>query len=634
MKLLGSNASTVFAGSLLLGRAYATPFTVGERNLVDDGEKIPCFEVQILKCSFLENEGQEISCDDWREGIHGCAQSAVTIGYSVKNIATKIEANVASELEAKILAGFGPIMTIPFVVGLSNSDGFNLKDVILPGGLSINGNQEIKELDFCDLDKEIGIYITGGVAGGETLDAKKCKSASDSISAVIPVPPSLSPAPSGKGKGKSKGNDEIFIGGKSGKGGKGKKANLGLDYFEYECSNGDALSLASASPSASPSSQSSPKTPPKRRIRQKVTKSPRAMTKTSPSITTHSSYAPESDRLLEKDTQSISPSPTKKAKSKKGNTGTITGFDDTLITKPTPKNCELCIRMMQEPTKEPRSRPLDNIYYSVKIIKSQTATQAGDKEIEMALMEVMNGFFKAKLLGCIEDDSARRRLEVTMIDMTSADFDKLNIGGRGGIGLCDGSEPSTCKAAEGRLKVYFESSGNDRNTDKAAVTWSISTMLSESANEIASYIEEVEELEFMAVSSNRSEILPPRSIVQSAWVVFPVIAATMLIIYGVMISIRENRKTLYKNLDEDEMKGGLFAPDDKVRSNDGHFPTIVEIKWENVQVVYDHGVVEDHDIYNRESLSRAATQFQMPTADQIDNGAMDNQPDNEYLYDQ
>jgi hypothetical protein len=184
------------------------------------------------------------------------------------------------------------------------------------------------------------------------------------------------------------------------------------------------------------------------------------------------------------------------------------------------------------------------------------------------------------------------------------------------------------------LKVYFESSGNDRNTDKAAVTWSISTMLSESANEIASYIEEVEELEFMAVSSNRSEILPPRSIVQSAWVVFPVIAATMLIIYGVMISIRENRKTLYKNLDEDEMKGGLFAPDDKVRSNDGHFPTIVEIKWENVQVVYDHGVVEDHDIYNRESLSRAATQFQMPTADQIDNGAMDNQPDNEYLYDQ
>jgi hypothetical protein len=159
-------------------------------------------------------------------------------------------------------------------------------------------------------------------------------------------------------------------------------------------------------------------------------------------------------------------------------------------------------------------------------------------------------------------------------------------------------------------------------------------MLSESANEIASYIEEVEELEFMAVSSNRSEILPPRSIVQSAWVVFPVIAATMLIIYGVMISIRENRTTLYKNLDEDEMKGGLFAPDDKVRSNDGHFPAIVEIKWENVQVVYDHGVVEDHDIYNRESLSRAATQFQMPTADQIDNGAMDNQPDNEYLYDQ
>jgi len=178
------------------------------------------------------------------------------------------------------------------------------------------------------------------------------------------------------------------------------------------------------------------------------------------------------------------------------------------------------------------------------------------------------------------------------------------------------------------LKVYFESSGDDKNADKAAVTSSISTMLSESAKEIASYIEEVEELQFMAVSSNRSEILPPRSIAQSGWVVFPVIAATMLIIYGAMIIIREKRTTLYKNLDEDEMKGGLFAPDDKVRSDDGHFPTIVEMKWENVQVVYDDGVVEDHETYNRESLSRAATQFQMPTADQIDK---DNQPEKEFF---
>lgn len=162
--------------------------------------------------------------------------------------------------------------------------------------------------------------------------------------------------------------------------------------------------------------------------------SPSAIAKTSPSITTHSSYAPEIDRLLEKDTQSISPSPTKKAKSKKGNTGTITGSDNTFITEPTPKNCEECIHMMQTPTKEPRGRPLDNIYYSVKIKQLQTATQGGDKDTEKALLEVMNGYFKAKLLGCVEDDSARRRLEVTMIDMTSADFDKLNIGGRGGIG--------------------------------------------------------------------------------------------------------------------------------------------------------------------------------------------------------
>jgi len=179
------------------------------------------------------------------------------------------------------------------------------------------------------------------------------------------------------------------------------------------------------------------------------------------------------------------------------------------------------------------------------------------------------------------------------------------------------------------LKVYFESNGDDRKADKAAVTSSISTMLSENAIEIASYIDEVEKLQFMGVASNRSEILPPRSIVQSGWVVFPVIAASMLIIYGVMIIIREKRTKLYKNLDEDEMKGGLFAPDDKMRSDDGHFPKTVEMKWENVQVVYDDGFVEDDETYNRGSLSRAATQFQMPTADQIDNGAMDNQPENE-----
>jgi len=327
-----------------------------------------------------------ISCNDWKKSIHGCDQGNVTIEYTVKNI-------VAAQLEAKILEGFGPFIHMPLLSMSNESEGINILNTIISEETPLRGNYDIVDLDLCSLSEKIGINITKGVAGGESKNATDCKEASDFIQITMQEPDETeSRAPSrskGKGKGatkapKSTGKGTKMKGSKSPKATKGGKGKG--NYFEYVCNDGNALSPTHTS---------------------------------SPSITSAPSTFESS-----KTTKS------KSAKGKGASTGS--GSGNTFITAPVPKTCEECMRLMNEPIEEPRSRPKDLIYYGVKI--TTTTTEVKSKDVKVALLQVLNGYFKAKLLGCSVNDDSRRQMEVTMIDMTSADFDSLEIGGRGGQG--------------------------------------------------------------------------------------------------------------------------------------------------------------------------------------------------------
>ena len=188
------------------------------------------------------------------------------------------------------------------------------------------------------------------------------------------------------------------------------------------------------------------------------------------------------------------------------------------------------------------------------------------------------------------------------------------------VDLCDAGDDN-CRGAEGRLKVYFESTGDDRIAAKRTVTTTIRSMLQESAASIAENIDEVEKLEFEYVDTNRSKILPPRKIIKSGWVIFPFVACSMLIVYGLLIIVRERSMMVYRNVDN-----RLFAQDNKLRSDDIDIPESLEKKqWDSVQIIYDDG--DNDDAFNRESLARCEQQFQMPSTDEFEDSQMDEQVD-------
>jgi Uncharacterized bacitracin resistance protein len=178
-------------------------------------------------------------------------------------------------------------------------------------------------------------------------------------------------------------------------------------------------------------------------------------------------------------------------------------------------------------------------------------------------------------------------------------------------GACTDTDVN-CRGAEGRINIYYESEGDDQAAAKRAVTLAVTDLLNENADSIASYVDVVEKLQFLKVDSNRSAIVPPQPISQTGWMIFPLLAGIMLIIYGVFIIIRERRSKSYRNVEDDRMDECLFG-DDKMRSDSNvKFPIPVKHTWSKVEVVSeDENDTLFHDeLFNRESLARADRKFQ------------------------
>ncbi len=93
-----------------------------------------------------------------------------------------------------------------------------------------------------------------------------------------------------------------------------------------------------------------------------------------------------------------------------------------------PKTCEECNKLMEEEVPSPEVSESTEIFYIVKIITMNDDITVPDSNVEKMLLDVLNGFFKAELLGCnFGTSSSRRRLE-SEIALHTADFDELTIG--------------------------------------------------------------------------------------------------------------------------------------------------------------------------------------------------------------
>ena len=106
-----------------------------------------------------------------------------------------------------------------------------------------------------------------------------------------------------------------------------------------------------------------------------------------------------------------------------------TGADDGLS-----QTCDQCFDLMSNEISEPEGSERKTIHYAVEILTKNDQDVVPNEEVEDMLLEAMNGYFKAQLIGCNIDSRRRFMIDVESIDLHAADFDHLKIGGKAAQG--------------------------------------------------------------------------------------------------------------------------------------------------------------------------------------------------------
>ena len=100
----------------------------------------------------------------------------------------------------------------------------------------------------------------------------------------------------------------------------------------------------------------------------------------------------------------------------------------------------------------------------------------------------------------------------------------------------------------------------------------VTKLLQSKAEAISEMMEDVDSLEFVIITQDQNAIKSSRSDSKLAWIITPLIVATLLILTGVFVIMRDQLSHSYMHLD-DGMDQGIFGLDQKVQSDaDIKFP--------------------------------------------------------------
>ncbi|GFH48201.1 predicted protein [Chaetoceros tenuissimus] len=562
---------------------------VQERNGNND---VDCFDLDV-KCTFLDEESEKVSCAKFDSKIHGCDLLTTSFTIGITNIASDtIRFNTGN---ANGLAEDSPIEDSSCFSDLVDSAIATGDTATYQCGIDIN---------FCTFEGKYGIFnLTGAKADSDSPDTFKCnlESKAFDFQSTSPTPaPTLSPTTSPTPQVTADPNAQP--------------------------------STAKPTPQATkePTSDQDPTSPPPTKST-KTSKSQKAKSSKS-SKGKYYKYSCKGDRRLS--SRRSSPSTSQKAlpsyssrrtKSK----STKSGKSGVWFQNPDPKSCDECAAIMENDGDQTigGSEKL-KVYYGLKIGVKSNSTMT-DKEMESALKEVLNGYYQAEFGGCNPSSTTDpdRKLqveggEISTISLENADFNWLDLSVRGTKTFCS-SKDENCMGGEGRIGMAYETDGDNRNLDISAITIYTLQILQENNETLAAYIPDLEELYFVSSATSRNAIIPQIT-VQSGWVLFPLIAGIMLTIYGAFVILREKFSPRYQNVEEDSsVNCGLFAPNDKLRSDDDFdLPPSTNINWDKVEIIVDDGILEVHDEFNRNSLaSKAGDRFQIRTS--ITSGSYD-----------
>lgn len=208
--------------------------------------------------------------------------------------------------------------------------------------------------------------------------------------------------------------------------------------------------------------------------------------------------------------------------------------------------CIACMELMKNDIKIGRGASNISLYFSLVLFSERNVT---DFLLEKALIEVLNGIFKAEFLGCNENEASRILPNHTSLVL--ADFQDMDINTMNPT-ECSFLErdftESECRSAIGKVQVHYVGV----NTE-IEISYQMLQLLDHYSDWIRSYIEEVNGLYFVAITGSKDSLLAGNSTrsQRHTWVIPTFMLSFILLIVAGLFVLHCKGKKLWMKIQDD-----------------------------------------------------------------------------------
>lgn len=211
-------------------------------------------------------------------------------------------------------------------------------------------------------------------------------------------------------------------------------------------------------------------------------------------------------------------------------------------------SCLVCMDLMKNDIEVGSDANKISLYFSMVILSESYAT---DFLLGKALLEVLNGIFKAEFLGC--NDNQNSRLLIKDTGLVLADFQYIDINAikRESCSTFETeSKEPYCRSAIGEVQVHYVGVRTE-----SEISHKVLQLLERYSYWIISYIDEVHELHFDEISQSKDSLEGNSSLVPDwGWVIPTVMLSIILLIIAGLIALHFKGKKLWTKLEDDAIR--------------------------------------------------------------------------------
>lgn len=239
-------------------------------------------------------------------------------------------------------------------------------------------------------------------------------------------------------------------------------------------------------------------------------------------------------------------------------------------------SCLVCTELMQKDIEVGSDTNKISLYFSMVIRSESYATGI---LLGKALLEVLNGIFKAEFLGCNENQNSMLLINDTGLVLADFQYIDINSIKRESCSVFETElKESYCRSAIGEVQVHYVGVRTE-----SEISHKVLQLLEQYTDWISSYIDEVHELHFDEISQSKDSLVGYSSLAPDwGWVIPTVMLSIILLIIAGLIALHFKGKKLWTKLE-----------DDAIRFSDTFYPNSVLLPVEVTKEKYPEDVFSD-----------------------------------------